>query len=335
MSKSSDGKALWAGIAVAVIFVGLALFIMGRPAKVNPGPNTTAVPNEPTVREQLDAASHYIVKGEFDSAKQILSRLILRHPENAESHLLMAKVLLAEHQPASAYGEVTESIQLNADQADARFFAGTLAYQLGKYQESADHYEAASKLDESDARYLMYLGQALKKLGERDRAHDMAVNAIDRDPSLSDAYVLLAQLKGDRGELDQSIRLFNEAIDRVKHAGRKVTYIVQKAQFLREQGEAEAALSVLNGLEEAHQMISVSVREYARCYLAIGEPDKAAARWAELFTLFPKNAEAAAEAGRCFLKAGNQDKAKLYGQFARRANDAHPSTQALLDELGY
>ena len=80
MAKSSDNKLLWSGIAVAVIFVGLGLSINGRPAHVSDSPGQS-VKGEPTLDEQLDAASHYILKGEFDSAKKILSRFLLRHPE--------------------------------------------------------------------------------------------------------------------------------------------------------------------------------------------------------------------------------------------------------------
>jgi Flp pilus assembly protein TadD len=71
------------------------------------------------------------------------------------------------------------------------------------------------------------------------------------------------------------------------------------------------------------------VAELAQSYLAMGQPQKAAAAWAELFALQPLSAKAAAEAGLCLARAGDTKEARRYLDRARAVDPKHPSVTAL------
>jgi Tfp pilus assembly protein PilF len=60
-----------------------------------------------------------------------------------------------------------------------------------------------------------------------------------------------------------------------------------------------------------------------------GEPAKAAIAWTDAFTANPQNARAAAEAGLCFIRAGDRQHAEQYLGLAKRLDANNPTVRAL------
>ncbi len=89
---------------------------------------------------------------------------------------------------------------------------GWEAIRAGRTEEAADRFADAIKLDDRDAN--LHLGAALAAYLRGDAAEARAAleRALQRDPRLTRASVLLGELHYRRGELDAAIRTYEEAL---------------------------------------------------------------------------------------------------------------------------
>lgn len=82
---------------------------------------------------------------------------------------------------------------------------GLAAYNRGDYQEALQLFRRAVALDGSDARYVQNVGISLLQLGRMDEAATALRQAVDRSPSLPDAWAALGSIEMERGNTRAAI----------------------------------------------------------------------------------------------------------------------------------
>ena len=280
------------------------------------------------------AARHYLRAAETPKARRIVERLLEQYPNDAEGRVLMAKVFMAEGKAEPAYEQFQRSLEIDGRRHEVQFNAGLLAAELDKLRQARQHYNQAVVLDPGNAKYRMYLAQLLMKLDDLDAAQMQLLRARSLDGSLVHVYGMLGEIAARRGKLNMAIDQVNKALERIEdNEPRRVTYLLLKAQFLRRHNKPEAALRVLHEVPPKRQREPRVAEHWAATYLMMSEPAKAAIVWGDLFSIDPTNANAAAEAGLCFLRAGDRESARRYLGLARRADAKHMKVEALQEAL--
>jgi len=285
------------------------------------------------VTEAVDAAADYIQHDKIPEARVILEKLLGKFPEHAEANHLMAQVDLVQERTLDAFEHLNRSIAADPDQPEVRFSAGVLAQKLNKPDEAQSHYEAAAALEPGSAKFPLYLAQLHLKAERLDAAEAELDKAKALDPTLPQVYGLLAQLAEKRGRHDAALTHVNKALEQLKPGDDSYeSYTLLKALTLRKRGDSAAALDVLRALPPEKQQEPAIVQHFAECYMALGEPGKAAGVWSELFALEPWNAQAAAHAGLCIVEQDSR-KARQFLSLAERIDRRDPVVQQLAAKI--
>lgn len=281
-----------------------------------------------------EAAQHYILSDKIPQAKAIVAKLLQRAPDDAQAHVLMAKILMTEGKGDDAYDQVMQSLKLQPNDDQVQFLAGAMAETGGALDKARYHYARASTLAPRNGVYPMHLGEVMIKTGDLDGAQLQLLRAKSLNASLTQVYAMLAEIASRQGKLTLALDEIDKAIDQSNpHDPHWVPYLLEKAQLLRRANHPDAALALLLTLAPGDQQQPAVVQQISACYLMLGKPSRAAAVWMELFALDPQNQDAAAQAGLCFLRAGDREHARQYLDFAKQFGDKNPNVQALESAL--
>ena len=297
-------------------------------------PSQTKTPDVAQTRKNLqearEAALHYITSDQIPQAKKILEAILKDFPSDADAHLLMAKVMIAESNPVSAYEHVVKALEVVPSDAEAHFLAGRLAQETHKLDKAKYHYTQAGMLAPNEAKYPLYLASVLMEQTDLDAAQLQLLRTLRLDASLAVAYSMQAEIAARRGKLDMAIGQINKALEQTPDDDPKhITYLLQKSQLLRRANDPDSSLAILMQLPpEARSRVDVA-EHLADSYMMKGEPAKAAIAWTDAFTANPQNAQAAAQAGVCFLRADDRQRAQQYLGLAERLDKHNPTVRAL------
>ncbi len=337
MAQHSTSWKFIIGIALAAA-VGIAAIVVVAldPAWNEQGddPATWTSRTRAAIAAEHEAAGQAISSNDLDKARLILEGLVKKYPADAQSHVMLAQVLMYENKAADALAMLTRALELDRGQPEVHYSAGILHERMGNFDKARFHYTQAATHDPSNASYPMHLGQLLMKMGELDAAQMQILKAQKLDSKLVQTYAVLAEISARRGKVSMAVELAGKALEQVgPEDPRRVTYALLKSQYLRRDNQPELALEVLRQLPPSEQMSTEVVRHIADSYLMMNEPAKAATVWSELFTVDPHNAQAAAQSGLAWVRAGDLSKARQMLGLASRVNGNDPAVLALQDAI--
>jgi tetratricopeptide (TPR) repeat protein len=272
--------------------------------------------------------------GEFPQAEAVARRLLEHLPDDPEVHLLLAETLIGQERYEAAYEHATAAVELKGDVEESHFFAGVLASRIGRWEQAHHHHAQAARLNGRTAKYPLHDATALVKLGRFDEAQAQALRALQIDAALPQAHFILAQIADERRDIEAALAALHKALTVMERDDpQRLDYMVYITQLLRRAGRAAEAVNLLTGLPPAQQLDERVVGELAKGYVAIDQPRRAAAVWAELHALEPRNARAAAETGLCLIRAGDSAQARRYLGYARAVDPRHPTVVSLARAL--
>lgn len=331
------------GLGIAITAIGVALIVVGITQRFDFGghdgsdapPATTDAQIEKNRAAARNAATRMIYEGLLDEAEQVLNRLLELYPDDAEGHQLMAQVILGRAEPdaAAAYHHLTRSLEIDAKQAMVEFQAGVVAQSsLDQPVVAIGHFQRASVLEPADAKYALYLGQALlaaDRLAEAERQLD---RAIQLDATLADAYAMQAEIAARHGTFAESIVAVNRAIEHARPQ-KRVSFIVLKAALLRRAGEPEQGLRILLELTDPEQAIKEVVLEEVRCHEAMDNPAAAAEAWDRRLAADATDFDAAINAGMLYVKIADWKRARTCLVYAERLRPNSDETLKLANAI--
>jgi len=155
---------------------------------------------------------------QYDDAAVLLERCIELAPDFELARFNFAQALSSKQQPEAAL----EQLNLLDKQADdnPRVLAlkAAIVAQMGNYDEAIELYEIVMQAPYTSARTMMSFGHALKTTGDQARAIEHYRMAIDKEPTLGEAFWSLANLKTYKLS-DQDIEALRQIVHG-KHAER-------------------------------------------------------------------------------------------------------------------
>ena len=326
MSTRVVAAAAVALLAVITISLGVALLADRRDGPSRPDPAQ--------IEEYRRDAVQFFDHGQFDEARARVEKILERSPDDLNAHLLMAEVLTGLKQYEGAYDHARTAVEMDRDNEERQFFAGVLAARIERWEQAVGHHTRAAQLNPHAAKYPLHIATSLLRMNRLDEARAQALRAQRIDGSLAESYLLLAQIADARDELPAALDALNQGLGAISATNPKwLDCMVYKSQLLRRTGAPAEAANLLTGLTPRQQQEERIVAELSTCYLALDEIGKAAAVWAELFALDPRNARAAAEAGLCLARTGETSQARRYLSYARAIDPRHPTVEVLATAL--
>ena len=134
-------------------------------------------------------------------------------PSNHVAYFMMAKAKKATNDVFGAIADLTRSISLKEDFADAYLSRAEILLGLGQAKEALPDVEKAIEIvPEEESSYLLR-GRIHMALGDIEAANSDFQQVLDLNPFNEDACILSGQLLIEQKKYDEAIAFFDEAIE--------------------------------------------------------------------------------------------------------------------------
>jgi AAA+ superfamily predicted ATPase len=127
----------------------------------------------------------------------LLRRLIAERPDDFDTRLHLAELLIAQTQGDEALGVLEQALALKPEDPKALRIYARLCYDRHSYEEARNKLQAAARDGPPDAKSDMLLARVYMRLGNRKAAEEEYDRAVQRDPSVGDASLLDAIHSGN------------------------------------------------------------------------------------------------------------------------------------------
>jgi len=331
-----------AGVLVLLIVIGLFVAISwmtddAAPTARSGGPETWDAQTRREVQRRHEEIDEHMSRANFPGVRLLAMELIDDYPGDPQAYVYLAQAAMGQKQWQVAYDAAQQAVQRDPELHEIHFLAGVLAEKLDKNEAAASHYLQAMEVNDSAAKYPLYLANLYLRTNQLDEAQLYALRVLRLDPSIPQAYALLARIAGRQGKIDMALDQINRAIKLAPADSKdRYAYTLQRVRLLRRAGvpEREEALNALLALPEAYRTQRREVtEELAQTYLSLERPGDAAEVWSAWVERHPGDAAASAETGLALLRAGETQTARDYLELAQRIKPHDPKVQALAKAL--
>lgn len=156
-------------------------------------------------------AKEFYEAGNVEKARVEVKNVLQINPENADARYLMALIEEREGNWQQVFPNLYKAIEINGSHIKARTKLGTLLIAMGGYKEGEEQAKEVIKLAPQDANgYLMYAGMYMKQ-NKPAEALQSVQEALKRDPKSEDAIGLLATVQA-MTDLDKALATLDQAI---------------------------------------------------------------------------------------------------------------------------
>ncbi len=191
-----------------------------------------------TETERLAKARESMKNGDLRGSMIELKNILGQNPNNIEARRLLGEVQLETGNSAGAEKELRHAIKLGLAKEAVLLPLAEALQQQGKHQEILDEIDPSPSLPpRNQAALAAYRGDAWLALGDAGKAKTEYRRALDLDPRSSRGKLGMAYLAA-KNNIDDALRLLDEAITAVPEDGRVWSY---KAKLLRHLGKLQQA----------------------------------------------------------------------------------------------
>ena len=148
-------------------------------------------------------ADYYAGSGQLDKARAEFANLAAKYPSNVSVQKGYVRVLLEAKDYGTAQTVVTGLMKKNAKDPEVAGLNGIVLLNAGKTSDAVDALQAAVKDTPKDAFLQYWLGRAALAKGDADMAEKSFRQAASLNPASLQAEEGLAQIAGQRGDMNQ------------------------------------------------------------------------------------------------------------------------------------
>ena len=149
---------------------------------------------------------------EFEEAERVLASCIQKNDKAAESILLLGCIYFQRSDFEAARDLFRRVVALAPDDPVANNFLGSALQNLGVYAEAEVYIRKAYAVRSDDAEIVTNLGLVLQGLGQSAEAEVLHRRAIELNPNLAGAWNNLGVSLQNLGQWDEALRCYNRAI---------------------------------------------------------------------------------------------------------------------------
>lgn len=268
-------------------------------------------------------------KEAYEQAVQDLAKVMKLDSTNLKAHHLLADVYLDSYQSAMALKTMERAAALYPDSINTKLKLSEFQLILKQYDSALNTLADIMKIRPGDPEALFMLGMVYKDQGKTDLAIGAFQSAVERNPDMSDAWVILGDLM-DRTHNPLASQYFDNA---VRVAPNNVAAWHAKAYYLQNNDKVDEAL-------EIYRHIHTLDAQYPEAYLNAGillmfrdSLDKAMSEFDILQKIDPTNAAAWFYKGKIYHLKGMKTEAKAAYEQALRLDENYAQAKDGLQEL--
>jgi len=275
------------------------------------------------------------IAGDHADTSQILheaQRLVERYPQYAPARTFLGQGLIHRGQFEQAYEQLGLSLDLNPQQPEVHLLAGTLGYQLKRFDRAIGHYSMAVGMVPSNPRYRLHLAQAYLRQRKTDQARDELLTALKIDSTMHEAYASLADLYAQQNKLHLALAQIQKAIQYTPPGSpqdQRSYYTRRKAKLLLRDNRPEEALMSLQNIGPRGQSDPAVMDDMANCWSMLGKPERAAQMFERGLAVDPSRWVFAAKAALWRIKSHDPEAARGHLATLRRINPRTPVIEEL------
>ena len=157
-------------------------------------------------------ADYYAGSGQLDKAKAEFAALAAKYPKNLSVQKGYIRILLETKDFGAAQSVVTELMKKNSKDPEVAGLNGIVLLNAGKAADAVNALQSAVKDAPKDAFLQYWLGRAALAKGDASVAEASFRQAATLNPSNVEAEEALAQIAGQRGDLNQLAEVANKTI---------------------------------------------------------------------------------------------------------------------------
>ncbi len=151
-------------------------------------------------------------------------------------------VALRDKPPGPAHDEFDGMGRMVAEHGDSAYWKAWSLRKDGKVQEAIDVLESAEPTEKN----AIFKYQLYKEIGDRVRQIDTLRGVLAMSPNSTHVSRLLARVYEENGEVDEAIRVLEEAVPHVKgNTTQHQNLVLKIVEWLESQGRSEEALERL------------------------------------------------------------------------------------------
>lgn len=216
-----------------------------------------ATPDDPSL--YLKRSEIYYERKAYDQAVQDLARVMKLDSTNLKAHHLLADVYLDSYQSALALQTMQRAAMLYPDSINTKLKLSEFQLILKQYDGALSTLADIMKIHPGDPEALFMLGMVYRDQGKTDLAIGAFQSAVERNPEMSEAWVILGDLM-DRTHNPLAIQYFDNAI---RVAPNNVAAWHAKAYYLQNNDKIDEALKI-------YRHIHTLDAQYPEAYLNAG-----------------------------------------------------------------
>lgn len=179
----------------------------------DPAKPGTAPPAKYADEEALKPIETLIEKGQYQEAMPGLKSYIKDHDNSARAYYDLGYVLFRTHQIGGAVRELSKSLQLNVDDAQAHKILGLVCTFVGRYDLAEVELQAAAQLQPKSPEIHYFLGRVYYTRQVFAFAQKEYQTAIQLDPSYMKAYNNLGLVLETLGKNDEAVQNYTTAAE--------------------------------------------------------------------------------------------------------------------------
>lgn len=268
-------------------------------------------------------------KQAYDQAIEDLAAALKLDSLNLRAHHLLADVYLDDYQSARALSTLQRATLLYPDSINTKLKLSEFQLILKQYDASLNTLADIMKISPGDPEALFMLGMVYKDQGKTDQAIAAFQSAVERNPDLSEAWVILGDLM-DRTNNPLAKQYFDNA---VRVDPNNVAAWHAKAYFLQNNDQIDEALGIYRRI---HTMDAQYPEAYLNAAILLMYRDSLDAAMKELNILEkidPTNAATWFYKGKIYQFKGQIQEARAAFEQALRLDKDYHQARDGLNEL--
>lgn len=291
---------------------------------------TQAIAASPTDPElYLQRADVFYQKEAYDQAVEDLVRVMKLDSTHLRAHHLLADVYLDSYQSARALQTLQRATLLYPDSINTKLKLSEFQLILKQYDAALQTLADIMEIHPGDPEALFMLGMVYRDQGKTDLAIGAFQSAVERNPDMSEAWVILGDLM-DRTGNPLAIQYFDNAI---RVDPNNPAAIHAKAYFLQNNDKIDEALALY---KQIHAVDAQYPEAYLNAAILLMYKDSLDSAMKELDILAqvdPANAATWFYKGKIFHLKGQSTEARAAYEQALRLDPDYAQAKDGLQEL--
>lgn len=265
----------------------------------------------------------------YDQAIQDLAHVMRLDSLNLRAHHLLADVYLDSYQSVRALQTLQRAAVLYPDSINTKLKLSEFQLILKQYDAALNTLADIMKIRPGDPEALFMIGMVYRDQGKTNLAIGAFQSAVERNPDMSEAWVILGDLM-DRTHNPLAIQYFDNA---VRVAPKNIAAWHAKAYYLQNNDKIEEALEIYRHI---HTLDAQYPEAYLNAAILLMVQDSLDAAMKELTILKnvdPANPAAWFYTGKIYQMQGDKARAKAAYEQALRLDDTYDQARDGLQEL--